>query len=536
MNVLKKILMSLVMLLLFFLLLEGVLVLSKFDYELRRKTTYKPFIGMRFGTAIEHYPTDFDPPGYIWLMSKEYVSFEDPRLADFRFPTQKTPGKKLVAFLGGSTTQPDWLRAYPRRCIALLNQAVGEDVYESINCGMSSYTTHQSLIALKRYVLPLNPDYVVVFHGWNDPLVQTGYSDKETEKLFKSNISIDPDTGIVKTVYKLKTTKLLAMAIQKLDRSWPRPRVSMKEFDDNLSEMAEICKDRNIPLIIVERPLSLSEQHSDLGELATVHYSRIFGTNVHDIFLGIHANITNVQASVANRYPNTILAPACNALMKKQMEFKDNPVEGISLFILDNVHMDGLGNQFLAEVVAASLAPEIAEQIKALTESADYWTQLALEFTEMDSPRECYYAVTKARKIAGGTNPLLDAFANWSESTFVFSDYFEKYRWDNGSNIPLDERLEGLSKCLEIRPSDYGVMLQIFRVCLYLDTSARAISYLERFQPTNANDMYAWLKMCQDSFSAAGRHSEAVDAAKAILEFNPYDEDALHYLRSVRYQ
>lgn len=294
---LKKTAMALLVVAAFLVLAEMLLRGVGFDFQPREKTAYKPWVAMKFGTEIEHYPTEFDPPGYIWLMPKSAVSASDFRTAEFVWPAGKTAGKKLVAFLGGSTTQPDWLRAYPRRCIKLLNEAAGHESFETINCGMSSYSTHQSLIALKRYVLPLKPDFVVVYHGWNDNMFHPdGYSDRETDFLFRSNRLLGAGAALPALIEKLRLAKALACGQQKADRSWPRPRVSFAEFEKNLSEMAELCGSIGAKLVIVSRPANALGTANEYEPRVADFFAPLFGPGRNDIYFGLHRTVTNIQA------------------------------------------------------------------------------------------------------------------------------------------------------------------------------------------------------------------------------------------------
>ncbi len=535
---LKKAAISVVVPVVFFGLLEATLCISGFTFTPREKVGYIPWVAMKFGTVIEHYQTLRDPPGYFWVMPTNSWEFmNDPHLAEFKWPDRKTEGKKLLAFIGGSTTQPDWLRAYPRRCVGLLNAAAGSDEYELLNCGMSSYSTHQSLIALQRYVLPRKPDCVVVFHGWNDPNVsQSGHSDIEIDRLYAVNDSIAKPRVFLERIRSTRLALLVALIMEKLDLSWPRQRVSWKRFEENMNAMARICSEHGVPMVIVSRPASRLGQRNELSDLMLKHYSRDFGTNRNDIYFGIHSVCTTIQARVAGAYPDTRLAPATDYINRKQLELEARPDQGVSLFIADDLHLEGLGNQYLAECVAMTIATELQTEIEELTHSYRYWSALAEEFAVMDSPFECLYAVGRAREyLADEDTSRLDEMEHWAKNQFEFFRVFERCRWDNAMDVSLDERLTGLEQCLLMRPSDFGVVQQIVRVCVYLDTSAaQAFPYIANFKASSLMDHYRWLKLCMVASVDAKQYQEAIKVAKAILELNPNDSEARKFLSELR--
>jgi len=195
----RKLLFSLIICSVFLGALELGLRLFHFSYTPRQRVFYKPYVGMFHGTRDWIIPTVFDPPGYIWVMPQSIVGRDAQGEKIYEWPVEKKPGVKRICFVGGSTSQPDYMVDYPRRTITLLNNALGAGKYEGLNLGMSSYTSHQSLIALKRYGLPRNPDCVVTFDGWNEFGADfDGYSDTEKSRWMHSPNWVEPEDKIAR--------------------------------------------------------------------------------------------------------------------------------------------------------------------------------------------------------------------------------------------------------------------------------------------------------------------------------------------------
>lgn len=518
-NIAAKMGLAIVLPVVILLLAEGVLRVAGWPQILREKKAILPVVAMKFGTVIEHLPTELDPPGYLWRVPESYV-VSDPRMAEFRWPRKLVEGRQLIAFLGGSTTQPDGLRSYPRRCLRLLNQAAGKEQFEMMNCGLSFYSTHQSLIVLQRYVLPLRPDYVVVYHGWNDPLLASdGYGDSEKDHLSVAG----PKRSWLRS---LRLSTSLGWLAQRKDQFWPRVRVDFATFEENLRRMAELCASVGATLVVVSRPAARTGVVPEV-DAATRHvYAGTFGADKRDIYFGIHRAVTAAQARVVSAYPTVRLTDTSFYLDQKQQELESLGLPAVQIFSRDAVHVQGHGNQFIAESVARAVAPGLANELAELTRSPGYWSELAEEFLAMSDPHLAVYAAQEARRFPGSDPHGLDQLMARATNEFLFCDLYERYRWDGSETHSLDERLVGLHRCLLLKPNDLGVVQQIVRVCQYLGSPAQAWPYLREFRPADAHDHYLWLGLCLQSAQARQDAEDVRTIAQALLKLNPSDTGA----------
>ena len=87
------------------------------------------------------------------------------------FSLHKPDGSYRIVAVGGSTTYgidiEDFRHSYPYQLGEYLRQQGHENV-EVINAGVVGYTSHQTLINIQFRVLPLQPDLVVIYQGYND--------------------------------------------------------------------------------------------------------------------------------------------------------------------------------------------------------------------------------------------------------------------------------------------------------------------------------------------------------------------------------
>ena len=87
------------------------------------------------------------------------------------FAVSKPENTYRIVTLGGSTTYSSGVdnfeHSYPSLLEAYLRDK-GFDAVEVINAGASGYTSHQNLINLQFRVLPLRPDLIIVYQGFND--------------------------------------------------------------------------------------------------------------------------------------------------------------------------------------------------------------------------------------------------------------------------------------------------------------------------------------------------------------------------------
>jgi len=533
----KKALFALLPAILLFGGAELVLRATGFAYTPRQRVLWKPTVAEFDSTLENYFPTVFDPPGYIWIRQDRIAGMGPDRSPVYTWPKSKRPGVVRVAFLGGSTSEPGGDHPYPERCIELLNAVTGPGTFEELNVACASYSTHQSRIALERYVKPRNPDVVVVYHGWNDSSVMDdAFADKEKDSLMPRRGENESEPRRMSFLAKLAVTALVGKWVDAADRSWPRPRVDPEDFRANMKAIGSLCQEWKVPLVIVTRPRSMFPPEDPYPERFLKIYGGEGRNDNPSVYQEMYNRYVPIQRELAARLPGARLADADTRLWQAQQELAQTSVP-LRLFVRDGCHNIGLGYQKLAEAVALAVAPDLASRIAAHIERGDYWAGLAADSLARLSPYEAAYCAQRAKALDPSLAAPMDALLAEAENTYAFYEMFEKGKW--GGELLGDrwqEKLDLLRRCQQLRPSDYGICLQIFRVCIYTENLSRAAEAMNLFQPADAQGRFNWLQLTFQSHLAGQRWNEAVRLAQEILQMAPNDATASGFLREVERQ
>ena len=522
---------------------EGALRLAKFSYQPREKVLSNPVVSSFIRTLEIYYPTVFDPPGYMWVRRDRIASEAPDGTRTYTWPVEKRPGVKRVAFLGGSTSEDIYLHPYPRRTVTLLNEAAGGEAFEALNVGCSGYNTHQSLIALDRYVLPRNPDVVVVYHGWNDvrfTQAGDGYCDREKDFLLPGKRFAEQGARQrLAGLNRFRIVQLVGKTMDVMDRTWPRPRITEPDLERNYREIVRRCRERGIPVVIVVKP---DADHPPLGmpeirEQTIREYRKRFGPGLEAVYQGMDRIAVGVQRKIAREEPGVRLADA-HAYFKSMPE-PAGPSPDLAatvLFLQDAMHNTEIGKERLAQVVAPEVAPELGDRIRSHIRTADYWQRRAEELRDALFPYQAVYAAGLALSADPSRKEAIEDLVRRAERDYEFYRLFQAGRWGGSGQFGWREKLDMLKKCLEIKPDDFGVCLQIFRVCIYMERIALAAEEMKGFQPANLRDRLEYLQLCFLSHTQAQRWGLAEMTARDILKINPAHPDARQFIQYVDQQ
>lgn len=490
-------------------LAEGGLRLAGFRHAPRMKQLHFPTIAGYDGTYEYRLPTFPSPPGYLWRTQSD-TPFTDA--AGFRrpaLPPRPAPDRFRIAFLGGSTTQGQ-RHPFAERTIDILNAALHTPRYEALNAGCSSYSSHQSLLALRRWILDRDPDLVCVYHGWNDWMVASdGYSDTEKDRA----ASLPPFAARASRalIAWSRLAQGLARAAESLDRSWPRPRVSPAEFERNLRAMARLCARHPCDLVVFTRP-PLALHPLPPSEPAA-----------HEACLAIQRRVAATEGHVRLFEAHAVV----ESLRKRQQAGEFGP--GAQVHQPDGLHLRPLGEQLLAEQLALALAPEHAEAIRAWLDSPAYALSTARRLLDEVMPREAAWFLRRIPP-ESPARPEVEALLAEARRRFEFADHFWQGCW-GGSAPDFDSKIAHLRRCLEIRPDDLGVCRQLALVCFHMGRGGDAAALMEGFQPASPAARYEWAVLAFRSHVAARRLPEAVRAARLRLHLLPADTEAREFLR-----
>jgi len=521
----KRVALSVVMSLLFFAILEGALRTIGFEYTPRQKELQKTTLSGFMGALEIYVPTKFVPPGYLYVSQPntpftDRYGFRKPEI-----PIEKQKGKIRVAFLGGSTTHSS-AKPYPERAIHIINSAIGTDRYEMLNVACCGYSTHQSMMALDRWVLPRDPDIVMIYHGWNDtPRQLDGYSDHDKDLVLRVGPR-ERGKSAWNAARWLRTGKLVGRLLDAADTSWPRVRVPPRRFKKNMRTMIGKCAERGIPVVVMIRPEK---------EDVPVGYEKGL---VADEYAQRHA-VQRLQREIVDEFDNATACDGFSLVRELQQREQRGEFGDVIKIFRGKSHLQEFADQKLAELVAVTLTPENKQVIEKYLGSVDYHLYLAEDFlSEVLLVDEAIYHAREALALdpTPEQEKLLKTIITRAEDDREFAELFEAGRHEGGTEKDLEKKLAALKRCLEIKPQDYGVMLQVYRVCLYRGQLDLAADAMQGFKPTTARQQYEWLNYMFQSFAQGKRWENAHRCAQALLKMNPGHKDARAFVNAVRIQ
>lgn len=245
----------------FFLLLEGgARVYEVFNPPIRVD------LGQGFGDESRLFLPRAIPPGALGTNPDKTVSFQDQS-----FPRVKPEGTLRIFMLGGSSVNylQHELQELAKRLPSELNDY---NAVEIINCGGLSYGSHR-LVLIAKEVLQYDPDLILLYSGHNEF--------EELEQLSLANLDTVPvqqalgNSALYRVMRNMAAQKQiadleadsaerkLANALPDSARAWGYSftredlRDRMETYRNNLTRIAELCKNFGVPLIVGTVPSNL---------------------------------------------------------------------------------------------------------------------------------------------------------------------------------------------------------------------------------------------------------------------------------------
>ena len=238
------------------LLLAGAeLALRALHFHFQRAVGYMQFA---YPSPAELQQVFLPDPQLLWRMKPGFDFGQGyPKLNPhgFRGPAwarDKTPGTFRIACLGDSVTFGRPETDYPSLLQNLLARRWPNKKIEVLNFGVPGYSSLQGLRLLQSQVLPLHPDLVVIFFGWNEHWLVQGFSDHE-QKVGESPWLLRIRDGIS----RLRIYQALNLALSKLRPAAARQeklRVPADLYRANLQAMVRACREQGAQVILATAP------------------------------------------------------------------------------------------------------------------------------------------------------------------------------------------------------------------------------------------------------------------------------------------
>jgi lysophospholipase L1-like esterase len=219
------------------------------------------------------------------------VSLNSQGFREVEFSTEKPSSVFRIICLGDSWTfgaNVDQEDAYPQRLGALLRREFPEADFEVFNLGVLGYSSYQGLELLRRKVLDIEPDLVVIGFGMNDASV-AGYRDKDMALYDKrSNAVVKKARHVLGEIELYKILRYAAEIVRRKPWSigdymqtiaasagtpaeaWiggqgnesadyeklePYTRVSLNDYETNIVEMIDLARAHRAGIILLYNQL-----------------------------------------------------------------------------------------------------------------------------------------------------------------------------------------------------------------------------------------------------------------------------------------
>ncbi|MCC9642467.1 GDSL-type esterase/lipase family protein [Rhodopirellula sp. JC740] len=323
----RKILFSVIPVLLFFGVLEGMLRLVGFQAN-------QGVERMEFTFPIDDYNESAPQPFLVrdetlfWRPKAGVMDHNSKGFYGPEFETEKKTSVFRIVCLGDSCTHfgpdsyPDMLRIY------LDETAPGK--FEVINAGVIGYTSFQGRRLLESEVLKWSPDLVTVYFGWNDHWLARGRQDKD------QNV----ETSVVMNA--LQGFRVIQFASYTLgglsSQTGQAKRVELDDYRENLAHIATQCQSQNIATWYITAPHAF-----DLG----IPPYLVKSGEISDqrSLIPMHRSYNQVVREVAQTKEATLIDLAGEMDRMNKQE----------LFIDDHIHLSRTGKFYLTKRIIETL-------------------------------------------------------------------------------------------------------------------------------------------------------------------------------------
>lgn len=230
-----------------------------------------------------------------------------------------------LVLLGDSCTE---FGTYAEALMRRFRRRAGAD-WSALKLGVGGWTTYQGLAALERDVLPLRPDVVTFYFGWNDHWKGFGIEDRDIRGL---PFMDDPK------LQRMRLAQLVQKATIALrGKNYARQRVRLDDFRANLTRMVNDCRKTGATGVLITAPSSHVVGHEP---------DYLKGRMLDDLaqLVPLHRAYADAVRQVAAREG----APLCDLLADFDAL---SPEERTASFGGDGIHLTRAGSERAAEML-----------------------------------------------------------------------------------------------------------------------------------------------------------------------------------------
>ena len=228
------------------------------------------------------YPKFFNRDHYLFwkfrpnqIIKSDFFVEGEYRISSFglrnqEFSREKPDGVFRIICLGNSNTF-GWKQAekdaYPQQLQELFGRNPSGLKIEVINAGITGYSSYQGKLFLKNYILKLKPDLVLVNYGWND-LLPAKFGIEDKSQRMPPQWILDIQNILSKTtLYQILKSFWVGRFSYRQEKKAGVSRVSLEDFQSNLLEIGEICKQDRVSVLFLTNPIA----YLGPGKISRVH-------------------------------------------------------------------------------------------------------------------------------------------------------------------------------------------------------------------------------------------------------------------------
>ena len=295
----------------------GEVLLRSLDFEFQLYPTKVQFGWPDPGAIQDLYRVDED---LLWV-PKDYAG----RLASAR------ESRPRHVFMGCSCTE---FGRYDEALARRMNAALPGESFDFVNLGVGGWSSFQGAKQLERDVVPIGPETVTIYFGWNDHWATFGIPDKEM-----SSYHLEHPRVLTWLTERSRVAQLVNRAFfaERFDGLTDELRVSLDDFEANLVSMVETARAHDIDPILLTAPSS--HQAGDEPVYVTLRWLKD-----KDDLVPLHRAYVDKVREVASRLnvPLVDLFAHFEGLERDVVE---------RAFQEDGVHLTDEGNEIIGEVL-----------------------------------------------------------------------------------------------------------------------------------------------------------------------------------------
>jgi lysophospholipase L1-like esterase/NADH:ubiquinone oxidoreductase subunit 6 (subunit J) len=253
---------------------------------------------------------------------------------DVKYSNEKPADTTRVVCLGGSSTHGIGVGApelrFCNKMEAKLEERSGQN-FEVVNGGLVSYTSFDNLLMMKRDILYLNPDVVVLNFGVNDGFPAWWLNASQPETYAQQKAIWDNKNGAALALARSRTLRALVQQAKTLALPWRTSlgsvHVPLEKYKEILKEFAQLSREHDFKLVFVCEPSWESRQPGES------YYEKYY----------------NAMREVAQR-ENIICVEPLKAMRERPFD----------KFFVDVVHLSEAGHELMSELLTGAVRQALA--------------------------------------------------------------------------------------------------------------------------------------------------------------------------------